>query len=396
MNWVDVLVLLLAVLGAVSGARSGLVTALFSFFGVFVGAVAGLKVAPILLRQLEDGSARIALGVAIVVLLIAFGETFGMWAGRELRDRITANAGLTGIDNALGAVLQCAAVLVVAWLVALPFTSATAVPGLASAVTRSSVLRTVDSAMPDAARDVPDELRKALGVSGFPEALEPFSETPVVPINPPDSELAGSEVVRDARQSVVKVRGRAPSCGRALEGTGFVVAPNRVMTNAHVVAGTDDVSIEIGPGRFDAEVVHYDPDTDLAVLSVPDLTADVLSFSTAPVSPGEDVIALGYPLDGPYTASPGRIRQQITLRGPDIYDERTVSREVYTVRGKVQSGNSGGPLIDPQGTVVGVVFGAAVDDPDTGFVLTSAEVADEVAAAPGMAEPVPTGSCTTE
>src|SRR5690606_20774762 len=99
-------------------------------------------------------------------------------------------------------VLQCAAVLVVAWLVALPFTSATAVPGLASAVTRSSVLRTVDSAMPDAARDVPDELRKALGVSGFPEALEPFSETPVVPINPPDSELAGSEVVRDARQSV--------------------------------------------------------------------------------------------------------------------------------------------------------------------------------------------------
>lgn len=394
MNWVDLLVILLAVLAAVSGARSGMVTALFSFLGVVVGAVVGLKVAPILLEQLENETARVALGVGIVILLVAFGETFGMWAGRELRDRITANPGLTGIDNVLGAVVQCAAVLVVAWLVALPFTSATALPGLSSAVTRSSVLRAVDSVMPDYVRDLPEELRKALGVSGLPNPLAPFSQTPLVPIEPPSGELAGSEVVRDAQQSVVKVRGRAASCGRGLEGTGFVVAPHRVMTNAHVVAGTDDVSIEIGRGRFDAEVVHYDPSTDLATLSVPDLTADTMPLAPTPVERGEDVIALGYPLDGPYTAAPGRIRQQITLRGPDIYDERTVSREVYTVRGTVQSGNSGGPLVDEAGNVVGVIFGAAVDDPETGFVLTAEEVSDEVAAASTLTQPVPTGSCT--
>ncbi|MBK0865568.1 MAG: MarP family serine protease [Saccharopolyspora sp.] len=393
MNWVDLLVVALALLAAVSGARNGLVTALFSFLGVFVGAIVGLRVAPLLLERLDSQPARVGFGVGIVVLLVAFGETFGMWAGRELRDRITS-AKLTGVDNVLGAVLQCAAVFVVAWLVALPFTSASAMPGLASSITRSSVLRTVDSVMPAAVKSLPDELRRMLGVSGFPDALEPFSQTPVAAIDPPDPALASSDVVRNAQTSVVKVRGRASSCARALEGTGFVVAPHRVMTNAHVVAGTDRVSIEVGRGQFDAEVVLFDPSTDVAVLSVPDLDADAMPLDRSEVPPGGNAIALGYPLDGPYTAAAGRVRERINLRGPDIYDGNTVVRDVYTVRGKVQSGNSGGPLIDAEGDVVGVVFGAAVDDPDTGFALTADEVSDEVAQASALNTPVSTGECT--
>ncbi|MEB3369639.1 MarP family serine protease [Saccharopolyspora mangrovi] len=393
MNWVDLLVVLLALLAAVSGARSGLVTALLSFVGVFIGAVVGLKVAPLLLDNVDSPVARLAFGVGIVVLLVAFGETFGMWAGRELRDRITSPR-IAGVDNALGSVLQFLAVLVVAWLVALPFTSATALPGLASALSRSQVLSAVNSVMPPQARALPDDLRKMLGMSGFPEALEPFSETPVAEIAPPDPALSGSEVVRNAQPSVVKVRGRASSCARALEGTGFVIAPHRVMTNAHVVAGTDRVAIEIGRGDFDAEVVMYKPDVDLAILSVPDLDAEAMTFTSNAAHPGDDTIALGYPLDGPYTASAGRVRERIRLRGPDIYDEATVVRDVYTVRGRVQSGNSGGPLVNPEGEVVGVVFGAAVDDPETGFALTADEVADEVEAAPHLNTPVPTGNCT--
>lgn len=161
-----------------------------------------------------------------------------------------------------------------------------------------------------------------------------------------------------------------------------------------MVAGTDEVAIEMGSGEFDAEVVHYDPAKDVAVLSVPDLDAEAMTFVPGQTEPGTDVIALGYPLDGPYTASPGRVRDQIQLRGPDIYDGDQVVRDVYTVRGQVQSGNSGGPLIDGQGDVVGVVFGAALDNRDTGFALTPEEVADEVAEAPGMNAPVSTGSCT--
>jgi S1-C subfamily serine protease len=393
-NWVDLLVVLLALLGALSGARNGMVTALFSFLGVFAGAVVGLKLAPLLLERLDSNAARIGFGVGIVILLVGFGETLGMWAGRELKDRI-ATTKLTGVDNVLGALLQGVAVFVVAWMVALPFTSASAIPGLASSITKSSVLGTVDSMMPASAKQLPSELRRMLGVSGFPEALEPFSETPVAAIGPPDPALASSPVVREARTSVVKVRGRARSCGRALEGTGFVISPHRVMTNAHVVAGTDRVAIEIGRGQFDADVVHFDPATDLAVLSVPDLEADPLPFDRAPVRAGEGVIALGYPLDGPYTASPGRVRERINLRGPDIYDSTTVLRDVYTVRGTVRSGNSGGPLIDSNGNVVGVVFGAAVDDPETGFVLTADEVADEVAKAPSESSSVSTNQCTS-
>ncbi|MHA6798034.1 MarP family serine protease [Bounagaea algeriensis] len=395
MNWVDLLVVLLALLAAASGARNGLVTALFSLLGVFIGAIVGLKLAPLLLERLDNPLARIAFGVGIVVLLVALGETCGMWAGRELRDRITAT-GLTGVDNVLGAIVQGVAVFVVAWLVALPFTSASAAPGLAAALNRSNVLSAVDEVMPPQAKQIPAELRRIIGFDQFPQALEPFSETPVTRTNPPNGQLAQSPVVREAQQSVVKVRGRAYSCGRSLEGTGFVISEHRVMTNAHVVAGTDQVAIEMGSGEFQAEVVMFDPRTDLAVLSVPDLDAEAMPFEQQPAQPGEDVIALGYPLDGPYHASPGRVRERVDLNGPDIYGESTVERDVYTVRGDVRSGNSGGPLIDPEGDVVGVVFGAAVDDPATGFALTAQEVADEVESAPSLSEPVPTGQCAAQ
>lgn len=393
MNWVDLLVLLLAVAAGLSGSRQGMVTSLCSFLGVLVGTVLGLQITPLLLARVTDTTARVAFGVVIMVLLVVLGETVGMWGGRELRDRITS-ARFTGVDNALGAVVQAFAVFVVAWLVALPLTSATATPGLASSITKSEVLSTVDTVMPSGLRSLPDDLRRMLGVNGFPEALEPFTQTPVAAAAPPNGALESSPVVRKARSSVVKVRGRASSCSRALEGTGFVIAPHRVLTNAHVVAGTDRVEIEMGSGEFDARVVLFDPQTDLAVLTVPDLDADPLIFTNSGAHAGDDVIAVGYPLDGPYTASAGRVREQIHLRGPNIYDSATVVRDVYTVRAKVRSGNSGGPLIDPAGHVVGVVFGAAVDDPETGFALTGQQVAGDVAKAPTLTRSVPTGACT--
>jgi S1-C subfamily serine protease len=165
------------------------------------------------------------------------------------------------------------------------------------------------------------------------------------------------------------------------------------MTNAHVVAGTDQVSVETDNGQLDARVVLYDPSVDVAILSVPDLTARPLQFAQQEANKGDSSIVLGYPLDGPYTASAARIRERINLRGPDIYDAATVTRDVFTVRAKVQSGNSGGPLVDPSGNVVGVVFGAAVDDDETGFVLTAKQVADEVQRAPQLTRRVATGAC---
>ncbi|XVV04150.1 MarP family serine protease [Actinosynnema sp. CA-248983] len=395
MNWVDLLVLALAAFAAVSGARQGMVVALPAFVGVLVGLVLGTQLAPLVVAQFENVVTKVVFAVGIVVLLVALGETLGVYVGRMLKSRVNSSP-LRGADNALGAIVQGAVVFVVAWMIALPLTMVAGLPALAKALNQSVILSTVDDTMPQAARTLSEDLRNLFDVSGFPATMNPFDRTPLAEVGPPDPALAANPVVQRLRPSVLKVRGRAPSCSRALEGTGFVISPERVMTNAHVVAGTTEVTVEVGRGQFDATVVHYDAQTDIAILAVPDLEATPLQFRTDEIKQGEDGIVLGYPLDGPYTASEARVRERIKmLRGPDIYDATTVTRDVYTVRAKVRSGNSGGPLVDPQGRVIGVVFGAAVDDQETGFVLTAQEVADEVAKAPTMVRRASTQTCAS-
>ncbi|CRK61058.1 putative serine protease [Alloactinosynnema sp. L-07] len=394
MNWVDVLVVALAVLAAISGARQGVITALPAFIGVLIGAVAGIKLAPLVVARIESTPTRVAFAVAIFVLLVALGETFGVWIGRTIKQKISSPK-LAGVDSALGAIVQGAVVFVVSWLIALPLTTVGGLPGLASAIKDSAVLGGVNEVMPQAARGLPNELRQLLDVSGFPAAVDPFNRTPNKEVEPPDPALQASAEVQKVRPSVLKINAKAQSCERALEGSGFVVAKERVMTNAHVVAGTNEVSVESGERQLRAKVVLYDPATDLAILAVPGLTAPVLPFAVGDATSGQDAIVLGYPLDGPYTASPARVRDRIPLRGPDIYDSSTVNRDVFTLRAKVLSGNSGGPLVDRKGEVIGVVFGAAVDNSETGFALTAAEVRDEVGRAPGLTEQVGTGRCAS-
>jgi S1-C subfamily serine protease len=395
MSWVDVVVVVLALVAAVSGWRHGLAVALLSFVGVVGGAILGVRLAPLLVDGIEAPTSRIIVSIVVVVLLVALGETIGVFFGRKIRDRIRGESVLT-IDSTLGAIVQAITVVVAAWLVALPLASAS-FPGLAASVRGSAVLKGVDSVMPAQVRSLPAELRTLQDRSGFPDVLSPFQNTPIQQVGPPDPALLNLPVVSEVRGSVLKVHGRAPSCQRQLEGTGFVVAPQRVMTNAHVVAGTNETSVEIqtsrGTRELDAKVVSYDPEVDVAVLAVPNLDADPLSFARAPAKAGDDAIILGYPLDGPYTISAGKVRDRIQLRGPDIYDAQTVTRDVYTVRAKVQSGNSGGPMISPDGHVLGVVFGAALDDSETGFVLTAPQVAAALAAAPANTRSVQTGTC---
>jgi S1-C subfamily serine protease len=391
-NWVDLVVILLAILAAISGARQGVITALPAFIGVLLGAIAGIKIAPLVVKYIESTPTRVAFAVAIFVLLVALGETLGVWLGRSLRQKIKSPR-LAGVDNALGAIVQGAVVFVVAWLIALPLVTVGNLPDLASAIRNSTILGGVDKVMPQAAQDLPDELRRLLDVSGFPEVVDPFDHTPNREVAPPDPALQNSAVVQNVHASVLKIHARAPSCSRALEGSGFVISRERVMTNAHVVAGTTEAVVETDDGELEARVVLYDPETDVAVLAVPGLTAPVLPFAGQAAQSGQDGIVLGYPLDGPYRAASARVRDQIILNGPDIYDANQVRREVFTLRALVQSGNSGGPLVDTQGRVIGVIFGAATDQSETGFALTAAEVTDEVHAAPGLSRAVSTGNC---
>jgi S1-C subfamily serine protease len=179
-----------------------------------------------------------------------------------------------------------------------------------------------------------------------------------------------------------------------LEGTGFVISPDRVMTNAHVVSGANGVTIETSGNRYDATVVSYDPAVDIAILAVPHLPPGPLPFADAPVTSGTDAIVMGYPGGGGFFATPATIRELITLNGPDIYKHGTINRDVYTIRANVDQGNSGGPLIDLNGQVLGVMFGSAVDDHDTGFALTANEVHAQLAHI-GDTAPVATGECVS-
>jgi S1-C subfamily serine protease len=162
-----------------------------------------------------------------------------------------------------------------------------------------------------------------------------------------------------------------------------------------VVAGSNSVQVYASGNPFDATVVSYDPSVDIAILAVPNLPAPPLAFAQAEAKSGESVVVLGYPGGGNFTATPARIREAIRLSGPDIYRDPTpVTRDVYTIRASVEQGNSGGPLIDLSGHVLGVVFGAAVDDPETGFVLTADEVAGQLSKL-GATQQVATGSCVS-
>lgn len=195
----------------------------------------------------------------------------------------------------------------------------------------------------------------------------------------PDPRLATSPVAAQARRSIVKVVGTAPGCGKVLEGSGFVFGKHRVMTNAHVVGGVREPTVQVGgEGRtYDAKVVIYDWQRDIAVLEVPSLEA-ALQFTNGDANSGNSAIVAGFPENGGYDVRSARIRGRIQANGPDIYHRGTVRRDVYSLYATVRQGNSGGPLLTPQGKVYGVVFAKSLDDSHTGYALTADEVRQDV------------------
>jgi len=391
-NVVDVIVVLLVVAAAVAGFRQGFITAMFTLVTAIAGAIVAIWLAPSLMGLVEDSTAKVAIGIACVIVGVGVGEIAGSTVGRAISKRINWRPA-QAVDRTLGLFGNALAVLLVIWLIAVPL-AAVPFPWLSSAIRGSAVLGKVDEVIPSQAQDVSIRLREVFNDSGFPAILDPLAPTPNTAVDPPDQQVVSSPGVVAAGDSILKGRAVAESCARRMAGTGFVIGPGKVMTNAHVVAGSDRAVVESGGGNLDATVVLYDPQTDLAVLDVPELTAAPLGWAAAPAASGSDAIVAGFPLDGPYTLTPARVRSVIALRGPNIYSSATVTREVYTLRAQVQPGNSGGPLLAPDGTVLGVIFGAAIDETDVGFALTAAEVAPVVRAGLADDSPASTQSCT--
>ena len=388
---VDGILILLMLVFAISGYRQGFVIGALSFGGFFSGVLIGLQVGPLIANQFVDGTVRLVVSLVAIFALAVLGQTLAGWLGTRLRRSISSPP-LQRLDDAGGAVVSLVAVLLVAWLIAVPLGS-TPFPGINKQVRSSAVLNGINSLMPDQAQALSAGLRESLNTNGFPDVFGGLARTNAREVAAPDPALAKAPVVVNSRKSVIKVLGTAPSCSRRIEGSGFVYADERIMTNAHVVAGTRNVQVETINDKLDGKVVVYDPERDLAVIFVPGLRAPVMPFVKKPAGTGANAVVLGYPLDGPYDAKSARVREVSNITGPDIYDSGDVTREIYTIRALVRSGNSGGPLVSPTGKVLGVIFAAAADDRTTGFALTAKEAAGTATLGTERTRGVRTGDC---
>ena len=386
----DVVLVSAAVLFAVSGYRQGFVVGVLSFVGFLGGGIIGAKLAPVLADGPLSGLPVGVVGLGTVFLLASLGQLLATLVGAWLRNRLVWKP-LRRVDNVAGALTSVVSLLLVSWLVGQALASAP-YPRVASQVRRSVVIDTIDKVVPESGQRFFRSFRQLVGDRGFPEVFGGLVPTRVIDVEPPDPELARSRAVTVARPDVLKVTGVAQSCSRRIEGTGFVFASERVMTNAHVVAGVKDPQVQVAGRSLAARVVLYDPDRDVAVLFVPGLGRSPLSFA-GPAKSGSSAVVVGYPNDGPFRADPARVRGTQKARGPNIYQNRTVLREIYSLRARVQPGNSGGPLLDTEGRVLGVVFAAAADDSQTGYALTAAEVASDARSGATRTERVSTQTC---
>lgn len=373
----DLALLVIAAAFALSGYRQGFVVGVLSFIGFVGGAVLGAEFGPAISRAIVGGQTQ--QDVVAVILLISgaiIGQFIASSIGAAVRQSITSPSS-TILDSIGGSAVSVLSMLLIAWAIGSVLT-ASSFPVVVQQVDNSVVLATMDKIMPPQAKTMFSDFRQLLASGPFPQVFSGIGVAHLFSVSPPDPAVLNSPGYLAARSRVVKVQGTALSCNRSIEGSGFVYAPQHILTNAHVVAGVDQgPTVTTADGTvYHARVVLYDPQVDIAVLYVPGLTLAPLKFDDQATA-GASAIVAGYPLDHSLTADPARIGGTQNAVGPDIYQTGQVSRQIFEIKALVQPGNSGGPLLSPSGTVYGVVFAAAVGQPDTGFALTASEVASD-------------------
>lgn len=389
MNFLDWCLVVLTLAYALSGYWQGFITGAFATAGLLVGGLVGIWLAPILLGDAAP-SLWVSLGALFVVLVMAsLGQAVLQFAGTRIRARLTWQP-IRAVDAVGGAALSVVAVLVVAWMLGVAI-SGSRIPGISPQVRDSRVLIAVNRVMPVQAQQALRSFDEVVGSSFFPRYLEPFAPERIVNVEPASPRVVRDPDIRNARESVFKIRS-TNRCGSGVEGTGFLYAPHRLMTNAHVVAGVTEPEIKDGDKTMDGTVVYYNPNIDVAVLEVPALDGPSIRFDLNGKEKQQGAV-LGYPQDGPYDAQPARIRGEQRLRSPDIYGNGTVTRHVFSLRGMIRPGNSGGPFVSSAGRVLGVVFAASVSDRQTGYALTADQVRRAAALGLESSERVSSGNC---
>jgi S1-C subfamily serine protease len=375
----------------VYGLRHGFLHSVGSILGIVAGAAAAVFVIPMLGPLIPEPAWRITATLAVVFLLLLGGQAIGAFLASLLRRRMK-NSGLRAVDRVFGGAVSVVATALVLSTVSVSI-AALGVPFLSTSIASSTVLRTIDSLTPAEAKVALAKLRSTVTNESLPQIVEALGGPLVAPELP--ETVASTPELETAAQSVVRITGNAFACGQSQSGSGFVVADDRVVTNAHVVAGVTAPVVEVpGKGAQAATVVYFDPADDLAVLRVVDLAAVPLALTnTLPV--GASAVTDGYPFGGPFVSLPAEVISVGTIDVNNIYGTEVAGRNVYTLAADVQQGNSGGPLLSSSGQVAGVVFAKSATTGNIGYAVTMEELLPVAQSAPSLTETVSSGDCIT-
>ncbi len=384
MTEVDWLIVAFTVLLALYGYAQGFIVGVLSLLGFGAGAFLGSHLAPLVLPQGSHSTYAPLFGLlgALLAGAVLASGLQGLGARARMFLRLP---GLRMLDGVFGAMLTATVALGIAWIVGAVALQSAGSPVLRGDIQRSAILQELNGLLPPSG----PFLHALARVDPLPSVRGPEADVPA-----PTRGILAARGVKNAGRSVVKVLGTA--CGLGIEGSGWVAAPGIVVTNAHVVAGESDTTVQIdgNPPGLDADVIDFDPHDDIAVLRVPGLQQPALKMAHD-ASAGTAAAILGYPLDGPFDVEPGRIGQTETVSTEDAYGNGPVTRSISALRGRVRPGNSGGPMIDRAGRVVATVFAAITGSlgGQGGFAVPNSLVAAQLAASESRTQPVSTQPC---
>jgi len=383
------LVLILALLSyLIYGLRNGFLVTVGGLAGFTAGAVAAFFAVPLVSSFVADPGWRLTAIIAAAVVLMALGHGLGTMVGRQLRGVVRIGP-LRVVDRLVGGVLNLVVSALVMSMLAFSVSSL-GVPVVSQQLAESKVIRFIEGLTPTPVKATMAELRSTVIGNGIPTLLEGLDQGQKVQV---PNTSTNTPALNKAAQSVLRIAGTAYECGQNQTGSGFVVSPDRVVTNAHVVAGVSQPVVEMPDGgAMPGRVVYFDTRRDLAVLAVDNLPSRPLPLGRD-LPGGSQAAFAGYPHGGPFQSKPATVQDIATVLVPDIYGNNPSPEDIYRLAGDVQPGNSGGPLLTTDGQVAGVVFAKATSDAEVGFAISMNDLEPVAEQAPALSSPVSSGQC---
>ncbi|WP_299167263.1 MarP family serine protease [uncultured Arthrobacter sp.] len=385
----DIILVLVLIGYLIAGLKNGFLVTLGGIIGFAGGAVAAFFAIPLVSAWVPDDAWRLAAVIATALLLVIIGQALGAGLGRALSSR-AGSVPVRVLDRLLGGVTNVTVAALVLAMLAFSI-STMGVPFLSQSIASSKVLSSIDTLTPSPVRAWMAQIRSIAVADGIPTLLEGVA--PATPAPVPDASVDTPELAA-ASQSVLRIAGTAFQCGQNQTGSGFVVAPGRVVTNAHVVAGVNQPVVEVpGAGAMPGSVVYFDPVRDIAVIAVDGLDRRPLELG-GDLEPGDTAAFAGYPAGGPFQIQPASVQNRSDVLVENIYGADPTAVDVYTLAANVQQGNSGGPLLDMEGRVAGIIFAKSTADVPVGYALTLEELRLVVEQVAALNETVSAGQCT--